>query len=103
MTNFEKVASQRYSKETPYFDAICAGNECDIGCPLFDKCENLDLTAAEIEAWLRSEEALEDMDFKADCTFEELKDYASRHDIELDFVVQEFVKAFHKYAKQYEE
>ena len=49
------------------------------------------------------EETLEDMDFKADCTFEELKDYASRHDIELDFVVQEFVKAFHKYANQYKE
>ena len=49
------------------------------------------------------EEVLEDMDFKADCTLDELKDYAAYHNIELDFVVQEFVKAFHKHAKQYEE
>lgn len=54
MTNFEKIASKE-DLSTPYFNAICAGNECDLNCPLADKCRNLDLTEAEIEAWLRSE------------------------------------------------
>lgn len=45
------------------------------------------------------EEAEKDMDFEADCVIADLRYYAEKNMIECDFIVETFLKAFHKKVK----
>lgn len=43
--------------------------------------------------------AEKDMKYEAEWTFERLQDYAERNAIEEDFIIETFLKAFHKRVK----